>query len=432
MKMNSLSKGKKKTVLIIGGGASGMVAAIEAARYGSDVILLEKENRVGKKLLATGNGRCNFANTAAQPRHFHGADDRIVQSVLKKVPVAEVLSFFEMIGITSKEEEDGKIYPYSDQGSNVLDLLRYEMQRMGVLVKTEQQAASFHKQPERWRIETTSGDRYEAEGVILAAGGKAGSQFGANESGYHLAKSVGHTLTPLTPALVQIKLEAPWLKTLKGVKWQGAATVTASGKPLRREKGELLFTDYGISGPPILQLSRHVHGHTDEKIELWIHLLHDWTSEAVENHFMARFHLDPDKPAELCLVGLFHKRLIPVLFREAGISSLQQPAHMVPIKSIKLLASICQNWKIPITGTLSWQQAQVTSGGVSTREINPDTMASLIVPGLYLTGEIMDVDGDCGGFNLYWAWATGMIAGRHAAAEKEAFDAANTVAEDSC
>jgi predicted Rossmann fold flavoprotein len=410
---------RTRKVLVIGGGASGMAAAIEAARYGAAVVLLEKENRVGKKLLATGNGRCNFANTLARTDHFHGNDLTIIRSVLRLMPVSEVLTFFELLGVTPKEETDGKVYPYSDQGSNVLDLLRYELAHLGVDVRTDQRVTACGRHQQTWRIETAVGDVWQADVIILATGGKAGSQFGADENGYRLAESLGHTMIPLFPALVQLKLAADWVKSLKGVKWQGAASVVADGRILRREKGELLFTEYGISGPPILQLSRQVNDSKDERTALWIHLLPDWTSEKVMDHLMTRFHLDPDKPAELCLLGLFHKRLIRVLLREAGIQEFTQPAYQVPAKAVYKLAAISQNWEIPISATLSWQQAQVTAGGVNTTEIDPTTMASRKTQGLYVTGELMDVDGDCGGFNLYWAWATGILAGRHAAGRED-------------
>lgn len=412
-------KDEQRKVLVIGGGASGMVAAIEAARYGSQVVLLEKENRVGKKLLATGNGRCNFLNLEANDTHFHGKHKEIIQSTLHNITVKEVKQYFELLGITPKVEQDGKVYPYSDQGSNVLDLLRYEMDHLGVRVLTEEKVVSLWKKHKQWTVKTHQGQEHTAHRVILATGGKAGSQFGADDSGYALAADLGHAITPLYPALVQIKLKADWLKALKGVKWQGAVSVVIDGKTARQEDGELLFTDYGISGPPVLQLSRKVHEHPEKSRELWIHLLPHWTKESIYDQLMTRFHMDPDKPAELCLLGLFHKRLISVLLKEAGITELMQPAHQVSVKQIIHLADLCSNWKVTITGTLSWNQAQVTAGGVDTSEIDAATMASRRHPTLYLTGEIMDVDGDCGGFNLYWAWATGIIAGRHAALGKE-------------
>lgn len=415
----TLIEQKQRKVLVIGGGASGIVAAIEAARYGASVVLLEKENRVGKKLLATGNGRCNYLNLQARDIHFHGKHKDIIQSVLHCMPVQEVKQYFELLGITPKVEEDGKVYPYSDQGSNVLDLLRYEMNHLGVAVITGEKVVAVEKAPEGWLVKTDTGKDYTAHRLVLATGGKAGSQFGADDSGYALAAGLGHTITPLYPALVQIKLKADWLKTLKGVKWQGAASVVIDGNAVRQEAGELLFTDYGISGPPVLQLSRQVHEHPEKSHELWIHLLPHWTRESIYDQLLTRFHLDPDKPVELCLIGLFHKRLISVVLKEAGITELMQPAHQVSVKHISRLADICREWKVPITGTLSWNQAQVTAGGIETREIDPVNLLSKRCPGLYITGEVMDVDGDCGGFNLYWAWATGIIAGRHAAAGKE-------------
>lgn len=409
---------EQRKVLVIGGGASGMVAAMEAARYGAQVVLLEKENRVGKKLLATGNGRCNYLNLQTRDNHFHGKQKDIITSVLHHMPVQEVKEFFELLGITPKVEEDGKVYPYSDQGSNVLDLLRYEMNRLGIEVITGEKVISLDKKPKRWMVKTHTGKEHTAHRVILATGGKAGSQFGADDSGYALATGLGHTITPLYPALVQVKLKAHWLKNLKGVKWQGAASVVIDGTAVRQEAGELLFTDYGISGPPVLQLSRKVHERPGKSCELWIHLLPHWTRESIYDQLMTRFHIDPDKPVELCLLGLFHKRLISVVLKEAGITDLLQPAHQVPVKNISRLADICREWKVPITGTLSWNQAQVTAGGIETSEIDPFTMSSTRCPGLYITGEVMDVDGDCGGFNLYWAWATGIIAGRHAAGKE--------------
>ena len=406
-------------VVVIGGGASGMAAALEAARYGGQVTLLEKENRVGKKLLATGNGRCNYANRFIEPSRFHGQCREIIQEVLQAVPLDEVLTFFQLLGITPKEESDGKIIPYSEQGSNVLDLLRYELEQAGVKTLVDWKVTSLQFQNQRWVLRSDKGDQLTAHRVILATGGRAGSQFGADDSGYRLAESLGHHITPLWPALVQLRLEADWLKALKGVKWQGAASVVEKGVVLRREAGELLITDYGISGPPILQLSRQAHpsanNDTSSPKELWIHLLPEWDSETIIDELMNRFHVNPDKPAELCLLGLFHKRLVPVLLKTAGIWPPQQPAQLVNTTDINKLAALCQRWPVPITGTLSWQQAQVTAGGVDTREINPATMASIKAPNCYITGEIMDVDGDCGGFNLYWAWATGILAGRHAA-----------------
>ena len=410
---------RNRQVVIIGGGASGMMAALEAGRSGALVTLIEKEPRVGKKLLATGNGRCNFANRFAQARHFHGSNPKIVQRVLALVPVAEVLDTFRLIGVTPKEEAEGKIFPYSGQGSNVLDLLRYEMLRLDVQVLTGRKAVKLQNRQGRWQVHTANGEVHMGHKVVLATGGQAGSQFGADGSGYHLAEQAGHTVTPLYPAIVQIRLQAPWLQALKGVKWQGEAAVCVDDGLLRKETGELLFTEYGISGPPILQLGRLINQYADKTPWLSVCLLPKWESDDIFNELMNRFHLDPDKPAQLCLLGLFHKRMIPVLLREAGLRDLETPARQVPVMIIKQLARLCRDWRISVTGTLSWQHAQVTAGGIDAEEIVPDTMGTRKAPGLYLTGELMDVDGDCGGFNLYWAWATGILAGRHAAAGEE-------------
>ncbi|SDY34798.1 BaiN/RdsA family NAD(P)/FAD-dependent oxidoreductase [Tindallia californiensis] len=408
---------QKKQTVIIGAGASGMIAAIEAARYGTDVMLIEKEKRAGKKLLATGNGRCNFSNMNSSLPYYHGKNLILAESVLKKVTLEEVLSLFSHLGIKYKVEEEGKIYPYSDQGSSVLDVIRYEMERLGVEIRTETKAVCINQKEHGFGVMLEGKEikeTIEANKVILATGGKAGSKFGADGSGYQLATQLGHRLIKPLPAIVQLKLKAPWLKALNGVKWQGAVSITQQKEILRREEGEILFTEYGISGPPALQLGR-LASEKGENCNVSISLFPEWSRDELCAEVYMRMRSSQEKPADFSLVGLLHKKMIPVILKESGIIKTDCLVSEVTDIQLKQLINLLSNWVIPVKGTLSWQHAQVTAGGIDTTEIRTDTLESKLVKGLYLTGEMMDIDGDCGGYNLHWAWCTGIIAGRSSA-----------------
>ncbi len=406
---------RKESIVIVGGGASGMAAAVEAARYGAHVLILEKEKRIGKKLLATGNGRCNLTNMDPDQRYYHGQNKNRIESVLKQVPIEEILAFFKDLGITHKVEEAGKVYPYSDQASSVLDVLMYEMDRLNVRIETETKVMSIQQKKSGFLITTNHRNRIEAKKIILATGGKAGSPFGADDSGYGLAKNVGHTIIKPFPAIVQIKLQEKWLKALNGVKWQGEAAFIADGEVKRKEKGEILFTEYGISGPPILQLGR-LAGEEGINKKVAIALFPDWTKEAIQAEIYTRLRNCPVKPMDLALTGLLHKKMIPVLLKSAGVDKIARPSSEMTEMQINHLIQLLCNWEMNVSGTLSWQHAQVTAGGIDTNELCSSSMESSMAPGLYLVGEIMDADGDCGGYNLHWAWCTGLIAGKHAAA----------------
>lgn len=391
-----------------------MMAALEAARCGAKVAILEKEKRIGKKLLATGNGRCNFSNIDPDLRYYHGEDLRLAESVLKQISAEEVLRIFHQLGITHKIEEAGKVYPYSDQGSAVLDVLRYEIEMQNINILTETKAVSIHKKKDYFMIKTNKDELIEAKKVILATGGKAGSQFGADGSGYQLAQSLGHRLVDPFPAIVQLKLHAPWLKAVNGVKWQGQVCYNRNGKCLRTEKGEILFTEYGISGPPVLQLGRLAsRQHKNDTVK--IDLFPTWGMEQIQAEVYTRLQSNPQKPADFSLVGLLHKKMIPVLLKEAGVDKVGKPSSEITEKEIKNLIYLLKEWEIGVSGTLSWQHAQVTAGGIDTREIHSSGLESQLISGLYLTGEVLDTDGDCGGYNLHWAWCTGLLAGRQAA-----------------
>ena len=405
-------------VLVVGGGASGMMAAICAARAGASVMLLERMNRVGKKLLATGNGRCNLTNAHCPVSRYHGGNEAFIGTVLGQFTVEQTIEFFEQLGIACKTEEEGKVYPHSDQASAVLDVLRYELEQQQVQVVVDADVAEIASRGRRGFVVRTQDDRsFEALRVILASGSRAGPQFGSNGSGYRLAQHFGHTVVEPLPGIVSLRLGAPFLPRLKGVKFVGTIEVRAGRDSLRCEAGEILFTDYGVSGPPVLQVSRAAMAAaaTGARVRAALDLFPTFSLEELAERLAARFRQQERKPVEMGLVGLLNKRLIPVVLAESGVADLAQPCADVPVTASRHLASLLKGWTFDVTGSQSWHDAQVAAGGVVVDEVRADTLESRRQSGLYLCGEVLDVDGDCGGFNLQWAWASGWVAGTHAA-----------------
>jgi predicted Rossmann fold flavoprotein len=407
------------SVTVIGGGASGMMAAISAARAGAGVTLVERMPRVGKKLLATGNGRCNLTNTHCPVSRFHGGNDTFIATVLEQLTVDETLAFFESLGVACKTEEDGKVYPYSDQASAVLDVLRYELEQQRVNLVVDADVVAVVPKGNGFVIQLHDGREFAASRVVLASGGRAGPQFGSNGSGYRLAQRLGHHVIEPLPGIVSLRLGASFLPRLKGVKFIGTVEGRAGDEGLRREAGEILFTDYGISGPPVLQVSRAVLAAAASAsrgpVRVALDLFPDLTREQLEARLVARFEAQGKKPVELGLVGLLNKRLIAVVLAEAGIHDRSQPCALLPVAASRTLAGLLKAWIFDVTGSQSWHDAQVAAGGVVVDEVEATTLESKRQPGLYLCGEVLDVDGDCGGFNLQWAWSSGWAAGRHAA-----------------
>lgn len=406
-----------RKVIVVGGGASGLMAAIIAARQGTSVTLLEKLSRVGKKILATGNGRCNISNRFADIQYYHGKNKKFVMSTFNQLTVKDTINFFEEIGVHIKEESSGKLYPYSDQASSVLDLLRYELARLQIEEICDTEVIKINKSKMGFKLSTKDNKVYHCDNVIVAVGGKAAPNLGTNGA-YDLVEKLGHHKNNIFPALVQIRLEADFLKALKGVKLIGCCKVLSNGKCLREEQGEILFTDYGISGPPILQLSRKVGESLEHKqlTHLIVDMIPEYSHEELRDLLLFRHRNMPQKTVEESLQGLMNKRLCRVLVKIANID-LQKKCSDLSKKEIGRLVKAIKELTLKATGTQSWMNAQVTAGGILTKEINPSTMESKFIKGLYLTGEILDIDGDCGGFNLQWAWSSGYVAGLNAAKE---------------
>ena len=407
---------KKRQVIVVGGGAAGMIAAISARRLGADVTILEKNPRVGKKILATGNGRCNFTNINADVGYYHGNNPKFTYSALSNFTVDDTIRFFEKLGIAHKIEDFGKAFPMSDQASSVLDVLLYELNDLGVNIVCDANVKDIRKNG-KFLIELEDGKVYKGDRVIITTGGKAMPSSGSDGSGYDLAARLGHTIIDIFPALVQLKLEGSFFKRLDGVKFVGTAEIIHNNKSVAMDRGDILFTNYGVSGPPILQISRKAGELLKEGQEAYlkITIMDMMPKDELRTLLKKRWQISSSKPLDFSLVGLINKRLIPVVLMEAGLNDAERPVASLSAKEQERIIDFLTDWRFKIRGTRSWPSAQVTAGGVDTREINQDTMESKLVKGLFFAGEIIDIDGQCGGFNLQWAWSSGFIAGQNAA-----------------
>ena len=395
-------------VLIIGGGAAGMMAALTAAERGCSVLLLERQSRVGRKLLATGNGRCNLTNHRVSPEHYHGDEPSFCGRALRAFDVGATLQYFASLGLLTVQEDSGRVYPMSNMAGSVLDVLRYALERPGVQVFTGQTVTALKKTADGFTVRTET-DTFSAERVILAAGGAAGSKVGGVMDGYRLAKSLGHHRTALYPSLVQVKTDPTYPRSLKGVKAECGISIRRGEHVLAQGRGEVLFTEYGVSGPAVFDLSRAVSTGGDG-LSCVLNFFPDWESAEVLHWLRQRRQAMAGHEASTLLVGACHTRLGQMLCKAAGFTS--QSAAALTDDDLRRIAAQATAFTLPITGTCGFDQAQVTAGGLRTDEFDPATLQSRLVLGFYACGEVLDVDGDCGGFNLQWAWSSGRLAGQ--------------------
>lgn len=376
-----------KRIAVIGGGAAGLAAAITAAESGSEVTVYEKNDRVGRKLLSTGNGRCNLSNVDRDLTHFHG-DKGFISEILGK---ADVDSFISSCGIVTRVE-NGRIYPYSNHASSVLDALRFRAEELGVKFVTDCTILSAGRRMGRFSFQNESKAGFSSDKLIITAGGKAAPALGADGGGYKLLSSFGHNITALYPSLVQLKCKREQMKGLKGIRAFANAKLLCDGKLIKEEYGEIQFADYGLSGIPIFNLSTEI-GALSGEITVSLDLL-----PQLDNVMP---HLRGRNPKHL-FTGIFHSRLAEAVYARAKKPSLDA------------LAAVIKDFRFDFLGLNGWENAQVTSGGAVTDEFNFN-LESKLVPELFAAGEVLNVDGDCGGYNLHWAWASGIIAGRSAA-----------------
>ncbi len=404
-------------IAIVGGGASGMMAAITAAEHGAEVWLYESKDRLGKKILATGNGKCNFTNLVQDDSCYRGTDADFSRKVRDAFNVDQTLDFFRKIGIEPKVK-NGYVYPNSEQAASVADALSMELRAKRVKV-IQEQVFSVKGEDGAFLVKSEHGQN-EFDKVILCCGSPAGMKNTKEFTGYSLAERFGHHITDLIPALVQLRCKEKWFKTISGVRTEGIVTVFENGKEIATEKGELLFAEYGLSGIPVFQISRFAGEalNRGSNVTCKVDLLPGYTQEELEMLLVKRFETLKNRTAEELLVGLHNHKVNYILLKELGIDPVADSKKAYCFEDFARLAGLYKGLICQVTELNPFANAQVCAGGVDTSEINNITMESKLVKGLYFAGELVDVDGTCGGYNLQWAWSSGYVAGLHAAEEK--------------
>ena len=397
-----------KTVVVIGGGASGMVAALTAAEEKENtVLLLERQSRVGRKLLATGNGRCNLTNTGASPKNYHGRNPAFALPALHAFPPEAVLAWFRSLGLVTVEQYGGRVFPLSDSAGSVLDVLRFALDSAGVAVYAGEPAKHLAYRGGKLKVVTDSA-AYQADAVIVACGGKAGGKLGGVSDGYDLLSSLGHRCTPLCPALVPVRTDTDYPRSLKGVRAEAAVRLIRGDRLCGESRGELQFTEKGVSGPAAFDVSREASVGGGE---LFLDFLPGFTEEEGVAMLCRRRDLSPELENGSVFAGALHSRLGMAVVRASGVRPSGVIGELTG-REISSLVRTAKSFRLRVTGKDSFDNAQVTVGGICTDDFDPDTLESRIVPEVFACGEVLDVDADCGGYNLQWAWASGRKAGR--------------------
>ncbi|MCD7751304.1 MAG: aminoacetone oxidase family FAD-binding enzyme [Lachnospiraceae bacterium] len=421
---------------IVGGGAAGLAAAVTACQAGADVVVLEQNDRVGKKILSTGNGKCNFSNTRMGAKYYHSETADLLSQFVFEESVPQVLDFFTELGMLYREKNGG-YYPYSEQAQTVLDVLRFKLDSFGDRVRVRTgckvtaviplkngkvrlefeaaaEATAFTAKKGDLRVEKIKPEHLSFDRVILACGGKAAPKTGSDGSGYRFLKDLGLNCVSVVPALVQLVCKEKDLKMVSGVRTQAVVRLFVDGKLTDTQKGELQLTDYGISGIVVFQLSRYAAYGVSRKKEVTAEMdvMPEYSKEEWTDTLLTRKKRYAGQTAEQFCSGLLHKKLCAYFMKHCGINP-QQLLEQVTEAQIREFAHLCKCWCVTVVRTNGFDAAQVCAGGLSLKEINPDFSLKKY-PQIYAVGELLDVDGVCGGYNLHWAWLSGMMAAKSA------------------
>ncbi len=399
-------------VAVIGAGAAGLATAIFAARRapGLSIVALDGAKKLGAKILVSGGGRCNVTNRVVTMADFFGGSRHVVQRILESLPVEQTIEFFNEIGVRLHEEEHGKLFPDSNSAITVLNALIAEAERRGVRLVADHRVAGIQLGADEFSIKTSQG-LIAARKVVLATGGMSLPKTGSDGFGYQLAESLGHTLTPTTPALAPLVLEGDFYAQLSGVSHIVELTVRADGEKPVRMTGSMLWTHFGVSGPVVLDASRFWHRAKLEgrRVAVRASFFPGKSFELLEQEFIARASSSPKAGLRSILAETLPTRMALAILRDVKISESVALAHLSREDRRRLVHALLE-WPLPVTGSRGYGYAEVTAGGVPLTEIDPATMESRKCPGLFLVGEILDVDGRIGGFNFQWAWASGFVA----------------------
>ncbi|MFL0195087.1 NAD(P)/FAD-dependent oxidoreductase [Clostridium sp. WILCCON 0269] len=403
-------------IIVVGAGASGIMASITVKDRGKDIAILESNNRIGQKLLSTGNGRCNITNKNINSCNYHSKNPQFCKNVLNNFTVDHTITFFHSLGLPLTTLENGKMYPLSLQASSVLDILKMALEDRHIPVYFNSKVKDIIYTKKYFKISCQDGT-YECKKLILCTGGQSAPNTGSDGSGFSICKKLGHNIISPLPALVQLKLKYNRLKALSGVKFNGSVTILADDEIIKQEQGELLFTDYGISGPPILNISGIASYNLFNKksVELKIDMLPDFKEEELIELLENHWGIFNYRSVYNSLIGIVNKKIIPILLNEAMVENIHKPCYELDWKEKNNIYNLLKSWRFTVWDTNSFKNSQVTSGGIDTYEVNPKTLESKKIKNLYFAGEILDIYGDCGGFNLQWAWSSGFMAGKSAA-----------------
>ena len=397
-----------ENILIIGAGPAGLTAAIVAARNGKKVTIIERNSKCGKKLLLTGNGKCNFWNKEQNITHYHSSSPLIKNFITEKVQNS-VLSFFDSLGIIYKEKNN-YYYPFTNQALTIYNALLLECQKLGIKIINDITVDKIIK--EDCFIINPEKENIKAKTIIIAAGSKAMSKTGSDGLGYTLAKSLGHTIIKPLPSLVQLKGEESYFKNWSGIRSHVLASLYIDNKLIKKEEGEVQLTNYGLSGICIFNLSGLAAKALDKNKKVEISLNFMSFTQNYKDFLKDLNKKSSNKTINELLEGFLNYKLIDIILKKANIKRNLKLNTLSEIELNKLIETLT-NFKIKITSTNTLEHAQVCSGGIPLEEINNETLESLKVKNLYFVGEIIDIDGDCGGYNLGWAWMSGIVAGKN-------------------
>lgn len=403
---------------IIGAGASGLMAAITAAKQGAKVTLIDKKDRIGKKILATGNGKCNFTNKEMSSSDYRSQNKNVFSDYVSQFNETDTISWFQGMGMLIKEK-NGYCYPRSEQAATVLDILRIGIEHYKVQVLAERYPVSIEKRNHKFEVILDDNQKIFFDHVILSCGSFAGEKETGKYNGYSYAKAFGHTIVPVVPALVQLRAKEDFFKAISGVRCEARVSLYIEQKFITEESGELQLTDYGISGIPVFQLSRYVSYGVYEKksVKAVIDFFPDYEYENLYSFIKNKWEKNPkDMTAETFFQGLLNKKLNLMFLKRQKVKAAT-PLKQIPFSKIADVIKSMKSLEIEIEGTNPYVNAQICAGGVSMEEVTLQ-LESKFVSGLYFAGELLDVDGRCGGYNLQWAWTSGYLAGKAAADKK--------------
>ncbi len=400
-----------KHVAVVGGGASGHLAAYFAALNGNRVVLFEKQKKLGRKLLATGNGRCNITNRNIALSNYHGRNPKFVLNVFSRFGLRETEHFFNNIGLPLVEENHGRMFPASFQASSVTGVLLYELKKLNVDIKTHRKVVKIGAVKGMFKIITAGKEEYSCQSVILSAGNCSYPQLGGTKVGIELVEELGHRIVEPFPAILPVNIPLKSVHRLQGVKWKSSIAVLCKGKIISSTEGELLFTGFGLSGTAALDISRSVNENIikGKSPEIVIDFFPQYSYDELFELFQSIW-ADSNKKLSFSMTGIINSRIPEVVLGISGIDP-DRRINELNIREKKEIVKIFKCFKLTPGKPRPFSEAVVAAGGVDVSEINPATMESRIVKNLFITGELLDIDGDSGGYNLQFAWSTGAIAG---------------------